>query len=86
MLYGLILAFPITGLFETMCHGDAVQFFGLTIPTFTGPNAALSAGLTMVHDRVLPLLFYGIIFAHLGAVLKHHLVDRRIGDVRRMLR
>jgi cytochrome b561 len=46
----------------------------------------LSAGLTILHDRILPLVFYGIIFAHLGAVLKHHFVDRRVGDVRRMLR
>jgi cytochrome b561 len=35
---------------------------------------------------VLPLLFHGIICAHLGAVLKHHFVDRRVDDVRRMLR
>jgi cytochrome b561 len=82
-LYGLILGFPITGVFETMSRGDAVQFLGLTIPAFCGPNAALSTGLIILHDGVLPLIFYGNIFAHLGAVLKHHFVDRRVGDVRR---
>jgi cytochrome b561 len=45
-----------------------------------------SAGLAILHDRVLPLLFYGIIAMHVGAVIKHHFVDRRIDDVRRMLR
>jgi hypothetical protein len=28
-LYGLIIAFPLTGFFETMCDGDVVQFFGI---------------------------------------------------------
>jgi len=85
-LYGVILAFPLTGFFETMCQGDPVPFFGHTIPPFLAPNQAWSAGLAILHDRVLPLLFYAVIFAHLGAVLKHHFIDRRLDDVRRMLR
>lgn len=85
-LYGLILAFPLTGFFETMCDGDVVKFFGLNIPVFFGPSQAWSSRLANLHDHVLPLAFYGMIFAHLGAVLKHHFFDRRIGDVRRMVR
>jgi len=85
-LYGLILTFPLTGLLETMCRGDAVQFFGQTIPAFCRPNLPLSSGMTTLNDKTLPLVFYGIIFVHLGAVLKHHFVQGRIGDVRRILR
>jgi cytochrome b561 len=85
-LYGLILAFPLTGLFEMMCRGETVQFFGQAIPAFCTPNLEWSSVLAILHDRILPLIFYGTIFAHLGAVLKHHFVDKRVGDVRRMLR
>ncbi len=85
-LYGLILAFPLTGLFETMCRGEVVQFFGQTIPAVCRQSQTWASGLAILHDDVLPLVFYGIIFAHLGAVLKHHFVERRIGDVRRMVR
>jgi cytochrome b561 len=56
-LYGLILAFPLTVLFETKCRGDAVQVFDLTIPAFCGPNIALFVGLAMLHDRILPVFF-----------------------------
>jgi cytochrome b561 len=85
-LYALILSFPLTGLFEMMCRGDPVQFFGQTLPALCRPNQAVASGLTILHDRVLPLLFFGIIIAHVGAVLKHHFVDRRSDDIRRMLR
>jgi cytochrome b561 len=85
-LYAVLLAFPLTGLFEMLCGGDAVQVFGRTLPAFARPDPALASSLTILHDRVLPLVFYGIIFLHVGAVLKHHFIDRRSGDVRRMLR
>lgn len=85
-LYGLILTFPLTGVFEMMCRGETVQFFGQTIPAFRRPNLEWSSALAILHNQILPLIFYGIIFAHLAAVLKHHFVDKRVGDVRRMLR
>jgi cytochrome b561 len=85
-LCGLILTFPLTGLFETLCQGDAVQFFGLAIPALGPPSPAWSPALATLHDHILPLIFYAIIAGHLGAVLKHHFLDRRTGDVRRMLR
>lgn len=85
-LYGLILAFPLTGLFETMCRGKVVKFFGQTIPVFCIQSQTWGSSLAILHDDVLPLVFYGIMFVHLGAVLKHHFFERRIGDVRRMVR
>jgi cytochrome b561 len=35
---------------------------------------------------VLPVAFYLALFAHLGAVTKHHFIERRPQDIRRMLR
>lgn len=84
-LYGLILAFPLTGIFAMMCRGDIVEFFGHGIPVLCSPSQAWAVALTTLHDRVLPLLFYAIISAHLGAVIKHHVLDHRRADIRRML-
>jgi cytochrome b561 len=33
----------------------------------------------------LPLAFYAAIFAHVGAAVKHHFIDRRVGEIRRMI-
>ena len=49
------------------------------------PGKRAAAILAMAHDLILPTLFYVLIAAHIGAVLKHHFVDRRNNDIRRML-
>jgi cytochrome b561 len=85
-LYALILAFPLTGLFMMMVRGETVRFFGQPIPAFVGASPEWSSMLTILHDDVLQFAFYAVFLAHLGAVLKHHFVDRRVDDVRRMIR
>lgn len=85
-LYGLILTFPLTGLFMTMARGETVRFFGAQLPALFGASAEWSGILAILHDYVLQVLFYVVLFLHLGAVLKHHFLDRRLMDVRRMLR
>jgi cytochrome b561 len=85
-LYGLILVFPLSGLFMMMARGEPVQFFSEAVPALFGASAGLSSALTILHDDVLQIAFYGVFLAHIAAVLKHHFVDRRITDVRRMLR
>jgi cytochrome b561 len=39
-----------------------------------------------LHDRILPVVLQAVILVHIGAVVKHHFLDRRRDDVRRMLR
>ena len=84
-LYGLILAFPLSGFLMSAHGGEAIQFFGWTLhsPVDLGKRAA--AIFATAHDLILPSLFYVLIFAHIGAVLKHHFVDARNNDIRRML-
>jgi cytochrome b561 len=41
--------------------------------------------MMVIHNAVLPFMFYAIIFAHIAAVLKHHFLDQRTADIRRML-
>ena len=83
-LYALIIAFPITGFIVSAGGNDEVHFYGLVLP-----HLAIAGSSTIwltLHDAVLPLAFYGVIFLHIGAVLTHHFVELRHGDVRRMLR
>ncbi len=84
-LYALIMAFPLSGTLMSMARGDSVDVFGWKATELIGPAPGLASLMTLLHNAVLPLLFYGVIFAHVGAVLKHHFIDRRTTDIRRML-
>ncbi len=82
-LYALIIAFPISGYLMAASGNEQVDFYGWTLPGLAPRGAPIWRTL---HDVVLPLAFYGVIFLHIGAVLKHHFADRRPDDIRRMLR
>ena len=84
-LYGLILGFPLTGLMMTLDRGEAISFFGLPVGRLVAPDEQAARLWQTGHDAILPLAFYVLIFAHVGAVLKHHFADGRRNDVRRML-
>jgi cytochrome b561 len=84
-LYGLILAFPVSGFLMSAYGGEAVQFFGWTAPSPVAQANGAASFWMAAHDLVLPFLFYALIFAHVGAVLKHHVLDGRKDDIRRML-
>jgi cytochrome b561 len=82
-LYALILSMPVTGVLLTIFGGHTLRFYGLSIASPV--KAAGGAPWRMLHDQILPILFYAIFTLHLGAVLKHHFIARRKEDVRRML-
>ena len=85
-LYGLMLGFPLTGVLLTAWRGDALEVYGWSVSGLLAPDAQLAAIVAVVHNLVLPAVFYLAIFAHLGAVTKHHFGERRLHEVRRMLR
>jgi cytochrome b561 len=81
-----IASHPIlTGLLLTLFSGGPLELFGWMVPLPATPPASGALWL-MLHNQVLPFLFYAIIAMHLGAVLKHHFIAARTDDVRRMLR
>ncbi len=84
-LYGLILTFPVSGFLVSAYGGETAQFFGWTVPSPVAPAKSAASFWMAAHDIVLPFLFYALIFAHVGAVLKHHVLDGRKDDIRRML-
>jgi cytochrome b561 len=83
-LYLLILSMPLTGILLTVLAGDPLRLYGATLALPI--KATAGAPWAMLHNQVLPILFYAIIAMHLGAVLKHHFITRRTADVRRMIR
>ena len=83
-LYALILTMPITGLLLNRADGANLSFFGWPLPRLAGADAAPL--WNQLHNWILPTLFAVALFAHVGAVLKHHFLDGRTADVRRMLR
>ena len=85
-LYAIMLGFPVTGVLLTGWSGDALDVFGWPVTGLFTPDAQLAGIVAVLHNLVLPAVFYLAIFAHLGAVAKHHFVERRLLEVRRMLR
>ena len=83
-LYVLILSMPLTGILLTVLGGDPLRLYGATVALPI--KATAGAPWAVLHNQVLPILFYAIIAMHLGAVLKHHFITRHKADVRRMLR
>ncbi|MCK7592074.1 cytochrome b [Pseudomarimonas salicorniae] len=76
LLYGLLLAMPITGWLYNSASNFALRWFGLfSVPSISAPDPELKALAQDLHTWGFYLL--AALFAvHLGAALKHHLVDR----------
>ena len=85
-LYGLMVGFPITGTLLTAWRGNALDIYGWSFTGMLTPDAQFAAAAGVLHNLVLPAVFYLALFAHLGAVTKHHFVERRPQEVQRMLR
>jgi cytochrome b561 len=84
LLYGLMLAIPLSGWLMSSAKGFQTVWFGfLPIPDLLEKNKGLGDLLTQVHTA-LNLLFIALLAGHIGAALKHHFLDK--DDIlRRML-
>jgi cytochrome b561 len=84
LLYLLMIAIPLTGWLMSSAKGFQTLYFGvLPIPDLLGKDKDLGDLLRDVH-ATLNFLLAAVVAGHVGAALKHHLIDR--DDVlRRML-
>lgn len=84
LLYVLMFAVPISGYFYTLAAGYPVVYFGvLELPVLMPANPELKPVLEVTHSvlsKILALAF----FLHLGAALKHLIIDKD-GLFQRML-
>jgi len=71
-----MLAIPLTGWLMSSAKGFQTVWFGLLpIPDLLDKNKELGELLAQVHSA-LNFLFIAVIVGHVGAALKHHLVDK----------
>jgi cytochrome b561 len=76
VLYALLFAIPLSGWLMSSAKGFQTVWFGvLPLPDLVGKNKELGELLQEVHE-VLNFLLLGLVIAHIGAALKHHLIER----------
>lgn len=84
LLYLLMIAIPLSGWLMSSAKGFQTVWFGvLPLPDLLAKDKATGDLLQAVH-KTLNLTLAGLVLAHAGAALKHHLIDRD-GVLLRML-
>ena len=75
-LYGLMVAIPLSGWLMSSAKGFQTVWFGvLPLPDLLDKDEALGDLLKNLHIA-LNLTLAGAVLAHMGAAIKHHVVDR----------
>jgi cytochrome b561 len=76
LLYLLMFAVPLSGWLMSSAKGFQTVWFGvLPLPDLLTKNAELGDLLQQMH-KLLNYSMAALVFAHLGAALKHHFIDR----------
>lgn len=76
LLYGLMIAIPLSGWLMSSAKGFQTVYFGvLPIPDLLHKDKALGDLLLTVH-QTLNLVLAATVIGHAAAALKHHFIDR----------
>ena len=76
LLYVLMFAVPLSGWLMSSAKGFQTVWFGvLPLPDLLDKDKELGDLLQQVH-MILNFRMAGLVLAHLGAALKHHILDR----------
>jgi cytochrome b561 len=76
LLYGLMVAVPLSGWLMSSAKGVPTVWFGvLPLPDLVDKDEELGELLATVH-KTFNLSMAGLVLVHAGAALKHHFVDR----------
>jgi len=76
LLYLLMIAIPLSGWLMSSAKGFQTVYFGvLPLPDLVGKDKELGDLLKTVHTT-LNYSLAALVLAHVGAALKHHLLDR----------
>ena len=81
-LLATVLVMPISGIAMSFYNGRAVSAFGLIIPAQDKIERIANAAGSAHHFAAFALI--GLLALHVGAALKHHLIDRD-STLRRMV-
>lgn len=83
-LYLLMIAVPVTGYVMTSLHGYETYLFAWEIPPFL-PKSGTYIFWGLFHKYLLPYLIYIVLGAHVLGALKHQLIDKHTGALKRMV-
>jgi cytochrome b561 len=76
LLYLLMLAVPLSGWLMSSAKGVQTVYFGvLPLPDLLAKDKALGEALETVH-QALNYTMAGLVVLHVGAAIKHHVIDR----------
>lgn len=75
MLYGLLIALPLSGWLMLSAAGKPVPFFGWELPALMAPSRQLARTVKDVHEAISSA-GYVLIGLHAAAALYHHYVAR----------
>lgn len=76
LLYGLLLAIPVSGWLYSSATGVQVVYLGLVpLPDLVPKDKAVAGFLRVVHISLNSVLAAAV-FLHTAAALKHHFIDR----------
>ena len=82
-MYLCMLALPLAGYFGSVFSGYPIKYFGATLPAWGWKDEALKDLFSTVHF-VAAVTLMALIAVHVGAALKHGLLNRD-GVFQRML-
>ena len=75
-LYGVMIAFPVSGYMMSMAGGHGISFFGLVnVPDLIGQSKTL-AGIAHETHEILGGVTYALVGLHVAAALWHHFVKK----------
>jgi cytochrome b561 len=84
VLYLIVVALPLSGWLFNSAHGYPLQWFKLfNLPALVDKNTDLASWMLGAHEYLFWFLCL-VLVAHVGAALKHHLIDHD-NVLRRML-
>jgi cytochrome b561 len=72
LLYGLMIAMPITGYLQSMYSKYDTKLWGITLPRLAEADTVARETFTDIH-QILAYLFIALLVLHVGAALKHRL-------------
>ena len=76
LLYALMIALPLTGWVIASASNVPFRiFWTIPLPAIAAPDEALSDLFATVHGWLVTLLAL-VLFAHIGAALRHHFIKR----------
>lgn len=77
LLYGLMIAMPISGYLQSMYSKYDTKLWGITLPRLAEADAVARETFTDIH-QALAYLFIVVLVLHVGAAIKHRLSGTEI--------